>query len=95
MESVYSAVRTGYLNKAVCTCALKGFYNRDENCLQRGTDWIFKQKCLRFVFKGLKKINHTRFMNHSWTYPLTKYIIPIQQNQVNSYQKLLKETQPS
>jgi len=21
---------------------LIGFYNRDEKCLQRGTDWIFK-----------------------------------------------------
>jgi hypothetical protein len=25
MKSVYSAVRTGYLNKAVCAWALKGF----------------------------------------------------------------------
>jgi len=22
--------------------ALIGFYNRDEKCLQRGTDWVFK-----------------------------------------------------
>jgi len=76
MKSVYSAVRTGSLNKAVCTLSLKptgyvmhqqfniqqlyvlptlylrvlylsekkpiGFYNRDEKCLQRGTDWVFK-----------------------------------------------------
>jgi len=21
---------------------LTGFYNRDEKCLQRGTDWVFK-----------------------------------------------------
>jgi hypothetical protein len=27
MESVYTAVRTGDLNKAVCAWALKGFYN--------------------------------------------------------------------
>jgi hypothetical protein len=27
MKSVYSAVRTGDLNKAVCAWALKGFYN--------------------------------------------------------------------
>jgi hypothetical protein len=33
---------------------LIGFYNRDEKCLQRGTDWIFKYSSLRFVFKGLK-----------------------------------------
>jgi hypothetical protein len=42
MESVYSAVRTGVLTKAVYAWALKGFYNRDEKCLQRGTDWGFK-----------------------------------------------------
>jgi hypothetical protein len=29
-----------------------GFYNRDEKCLQRGTNWVFKQSSLRFVFKG-------------------------------------------
>jgi hypothetical protein len=39
-----------------------GFYNRDEKCLQRGTDWVFKEsfynrdeKCLQrgtdWVFK--------------------------------------------
>ena len=32
---------------------LIGFYNRDEKCLQRGTDWVFKLSGLRFVFKGL------------------------------------------
>jgi hypothetical protein len=32
---------------------LVGFYNRDEKCLQRGTDWGFKYSGLRFVFKGL------------------------------------------
>ena len=30
-----------------------GFYNRDEKCLQRGTDWGFKQNGLRFGCKGL------------------------------------------
>ena len=29
---------------------LIGFYNRDEKCLQRGTDWVFKYSGLRFVF---------------------------------------------
>jgi len=24
---------------------LVGFYNRDEKCLQRGTDWVFKSVC--------------------------------------------------
>jgi hypothetical protein len=59
MKSVYSAVRTGSLNKAVCALSLygylttnsdlfhlqhklTGFYNRDEKCLQRVTDWVFK-----------------------------------------------------
>jgi len=32
---------------------LIGFYNRDEKCLQRGTDWVFKYSGLSFVFKGL------------------------------------------
>jgi hypothetical protein len=32
---------------------LVGFYNREENCLQRGTDWCFKYSSLRFVFKEL------------------------------------------
>ena len=32
---------------------LIGIYNRDEKCLQRGTDWVFKYSGLRFVFKGL------------------------------------------
>jgi len=32
---------------------LIGFYNRDEKCLQRGTDWVFKYSGLRFVFKRL------------------------------------------
>ena len=32
---------------------LMGFYNRDEKCLQRGTDWVFKYSGLRLVFKWL------------------------------------------
>jgi len=35
---------------------LIGFYNRDEKCLLRGTDWAFKQSSLRFVFKGLSTL---------------------------------------
>ena len=94
MKSVYSAVRIGSSNKAVCVSSLKGwrlicltlknytfcphciyvfciylrtnsdlchlqhklisFYNRDEKYLLRGTNWIFKFSCLRFVCKGLK-----------------------------------------
>jgi len=33
---------------------LIGFYNLDEKCLQRGTDWVFKYSGLRLVCKGLK-----------------------------------------
>jgi len=33
---------------------LIGFYNRDEKCLLRGTNWVFKYSGLRFVIKGLK-----------------------------------------
>ena len=36
---------------------LIGFYNRDEKCLQRGTDWGFKYSGLRLVFKGFKSFN--------------------------------------
>jgi len=32
---------------------LIGFYKRDEKCLQRGTDWVFKYSGLHFVFRGL------------------------------------------
>ena len=40
---------------------LIGFYNRDEKCLQRGTDWGFKYSGLCFVFKRLKvKQSHYR-----------------------------------
>jgi hypothetical protein len=31
---------------------LIGVYNRDEKCLQRGTDWALKYSSLRFVYKG-------------------------------------------
>ena len=42
MKSVYSVVRTGSLNKSVLQYKLIGFYNPDEKCLQRDTDWGFK-----------------------------------------------------
>ena len=54
---------------------LIGFYNRDEKCLQRGTDWAFKYSGLRFVFKGLNNNQsqfHTKLRNssHSFLMPL-------------------------
>ena len=30
-----------------------GVYNRDEKCLPRATNWVFKQSSLLFVFRGL------------------------------------------
>jgi len=42
---------------------LIGFYNRDETCLQRGTDWVFKYSSLRLVFKMLSEQNNINF-NH-------------------------------
>ena len=55
MKSVYCAVRTGSLNKAVCCIYLRtnsvlchlhykliAFYNRDEKCSLRGTNWVYK-----------------------------------------------------
>jgi len=37
---------------------LIGFYNRDEKCLRRGTDWAFKYSRLRFDCKGLILLYH-------------------------------------
>ena len=55
MESVYCAVRTGSLNKAVCCIYLRtnsvlchlqhkliGFYNRDKKCLLRGSNAVLR-----------------------------------------------------
>ena len=48
-----------YLRKNSDLCHLQYklicFYNQDEKCLQRGTDWGFKYSGLRLVFKGLNK----------------------------------------
>ena len=43
-----------------------GFYNRDEKCLQRGTDWVFKYSGLRFVCKGLISL-HERVVGYACT----------------------------
>ena len=39
---------------------LIGFYNRDEKCLQRGTNWVFKLGRLPFAVKRLRM--NTSFM---------------------------------
>jgi hypothetical protein len=43
------------INSDLCHLQHKliGFYNRDEKCLQCGTDWAFKYSGLRLVCKGL------------------------------------------
>jgi len=38
------------------------FCNRDEKCLLRGTDWVFKQISLRFVFKGQRSLEYWCFI---------------------------------
>jgi hypothetical protein len=46
-----------YLSENSDLCHLQhkliGSYNRDEKCLQRGTNWVFKYNSMPFVFKGL------------------------------------------
>ena len=52
-------------NRDLCHLQHKliGFYNRDEKCLQRGTDWVFKYSGLRFVFKGLNTVHNPKHSN--------------------------------
>jgi hypothetical protein len=51
---------------------LIGFYNRDEKCLQRGTDLAFKYSGLRSVFK---RINTTvYYLYHILKLVLTKVL---------------------
>ena len=42
-------------NSDLCRLQYKlfGFYNREEKFLLRGTNWVFKESSLRFVYKGL------------------------------------------
>ena len=47
-------------NSDLCHLQYKliGFYSRDEKCLQRGMDWVFKYlNSLCFVFKGIIQHN--------------------------------------
>ena len=46
------------INSELCHLQHKliGFYNRDEKCLLPGTNWVFKESSLRFVFKGLSRL---------------------------------------
>jgi len=62
-------------------CKLIGFYNRDEKCLQCGTDWIFKYSILPFVCKGLPLsfVQHTIWPWDLWyrRYELSDYVAPL------------------
>jgi hypothetical protein len=40
------------------------FLNRDEKCLLRGTNWVFKWNSLRFVFKGLTFTSYLTLNTH-------------------------------
>ena len=42
---------------------LIGFYNPNEKCLHRGTDWVFKYGGLRFVFRGLNSVSALLIMS--------------------------------
>ena len=48
-----------FIWEQTATCATYSInwlvYNRDEKCLQRGTNWVFKYSGLRFVCKGLMR----------------------------------------
>jgi len=46
-----------------------GFYNWDEKCLQRGTDWVFKYSGLCFVFKWLIQLS-----SWGWAQSCSKHI---------------------
>jgi len=43
---------------------LIGFYNRDEKCLLRGTNRVFKKNSLCFIFKGLIQ-QRDNFVSHA------------------------------
>ena len=43
---------------------LIGFYDPDEKCLQRGTDWVFKYSGLRFLFRRVTLLKPTGYVTH-------------------------------
>jgi len=54
-QQPYALSTLYYLTTNSDLCHLRhkliGFYKRDDKCLLRGTDWVFKYSGLRFVFK--------------------------------------------
>jgi hypothetical protein len=78
MKSVYFAVRTGSLNKAVCASSFRtnsdlchlqhkliGFYNRCRECLLRGTHWVFKSDTVSSLKGVFEKCTFHLFMLHN------------------------------
>jgi hypothetical protein len=48
------------------------FYNRDEKCLLRGTNWVFKSSGPRFVFKWLiYRVYTNNYLKHVTTLKYT------------------------
>ena len=76
-----------------------GFYNPDEKCLQRGTDWVFKYSGLRFVFRRLiyellarhnQKGTHVVILLVTWKHTLQRtYYICITKTENFNVVKLL------
>jgi hypothetical protein len=86
-----------YLRTSSDSCHLYnkliGFYNRDEKCLLRGTNWVFKESGLRFVFKG-SILNRIRFLSGSHTIrpvetgsvvPLSGSVVFLSQDKMSSF----------
>jgi hypothetical protein len=53
------------------------FFNRDEKCLLRGTNWVFKWNSLRFFFKVLTSSTTTSFFAITFHWP-DKRMVPEQ-----------------
>jgi len=56
---------------------LIGFYNRDEKCLQRGTDWVFKYSGLRLAFKAYRSRDATSVFSFRDQINFFSYIIVV------------------
>ena len=63
---------------------LIGFYNRDEKCLQRGTDWVIKYSGPRFGCIGLRIYSESKNRHAQ-----RKVCKPIQQNEYRQETKTL------
>jgi hypothetical protein len=56
---------------------LIGFYNRDQKCLQRGTDWVFKNEIsLWDVWKYLNLLKTTGYVMHQRVNIKQLYALP-------------------